>query len=63
MKKRVTIGILSAAAGLLASLTAHASDLEEQLVRSRAVEAVIWSRHHLQPQQHMLLPAAHCPNH
>lgn len=45
MKKLITIGLLSfaASAGLLASPAARANDLEDQLVRARAVEAVIWS--------------------
>ena len=45
MKKLITIGLLSFAAstGLLASPAARANDLEDQLVRARAVEAVIWS--------------------
>ena len=45
MKKLITIGLLSlsASAALFASPATQASDLEDQLVRSRAVEAVIWS--------------------
>ena len=45
MKQFISIGLLSAAAsaGMLASPSARANDLEDQLVRARAVEAVIWS--------------------
>ena len=45
MKKLITIGLLSFAssAGMFASPAARANDLEDQLVRARAVEAVIWS--------------------
>src|SRR5271165_7304953 len=45
MKKLITVGLLSfaASAGMFASPAARASDLEDQLVRARAVEAVIWS--------------------
>jgi hypothetical protein len=45
MKKLITIGLLSfaASAGTFGSTAARASDLEDRLVRARAVEAVIWS--------------------
>lgn len=45
MKKLITAGLLSfvASATLVAGPAAQATDLEDQLVRSRAVEAVIWS--------------------
>ncbi len=47
MKKRMRAAILSIAASagmtLFASITAQATDLEDQLVHARAVEAVIWS--------------------
>lgn len=43
MKKLIRVGLLTVVASLFAGPVAFATDLEDQLVRSRAVEAVIWS--------------------
>jgi hypothetical protein len=45
MKKHIVAGLfaLGVSAGMVPGQAARASDLEDQLVRSRAIEAVIWS--------------------